>query len=106
MVRKTIRKSVKRAIAQKSVSKKQYRVVMTVKVGPFVSKSAASTVASQVAKKGIAVQNITKAGKGYSFTTKVGYKCASAAVKKQVIAKLRAYAKQSGLSASAYKITA
>ena len=66
--RKIIRKPVKR-----SVSKKQYRVVMAVKVGPFVSKSAAVTVANQVAKKGIAVQNLTKAGKGYSFTTKVGY---------------------------------
>lgn len=96
---------VRKTSVKKSVSQKQRKVVMSVKVGPFASKAAAMTVAKQVAAKGISVQNVSKTAKGYGFTTRVGYSCASAAVQKQVVAKLRAYAKQSKLPTSAYKIT-
>lgn len=86
-------------------SKKAYIVTVTVKNGPFTSQTAAGQSKNVLTSRGISTSSAKKTAKGYFFTSKVKYRCASASIREKLINQVYSFAKASGISPSSIKIT-
>lgn len=98
MVRKTQRSS-------KNGNETRFVVTLSVKNGPFATKSDAEQTRSALILKGITVTEISRVSAGYKFASKLSYGVPNAAVRSEVIKKLKEHAISSGIPKSAVSIT-
>jgi len=84
---------------------KVYVVTLAVKNGPFETKDAAEQARVALYNRGVPISALSKTSKGFSFVSKLGYRCANTDLKNKLISRLNAKARASKISKTMYRIT-